>query len=64
MAVSRSSSILQTRVQQLEPIYQRILSLFARDIQFAFAYGSGVFDQAGQNDTKRVNNCVKSTLKW
>ncbi|XP_033734378.1 phosphatidate cytidylyltransferase, mitochondrial-like [Pecten maximus] len=34
-------------------IYQRVLNNFPSGMQMAFAYGSGVFKQKGQNDTKQ-----------
>lgn len=34
-------------LQSMSVVYRRILSQFPQDISLAFAYGSGVFTQAG-----------------
>ncbi|KAJ1523270.1 hypothetical protein ONE63_001149 [Megalurothrips usitatus] len=52
----------------VSPIYARILSLFPADINFCFAYGSGVVKQSGSNakNSKMIDMifAVNDSLTW
>ncbi|KAF5908757.1 phosphatidate cytidylyltransferase, mitochondrial, partial [Clarias magur] len=59
-----------TSLQSTSVFYRRILSQFPQDISLAFAYGSGVFKQAGTSKGQMRNNmldfvfAVDDSITW